>query len=840
MDERFAEEVLAHIPLGVLITDTDLVVRFWNRWLEEHSGRLAEEVVGRPLLELYPELALRGMDRVYRDVLEGQVRILSYRLHRYLIPLTSHSLYGREAMMQSAQIVPLRREGQVVGTLTFIQDVTEQAGYEERLVAEMRQAHRHAERLALVNRIAGAASAVLEMDKLLETVYLEIASTLPVDAFFVALYDEEQQELDYRFRIDQGVRHPPERRPLDSGLTALVIRRGQSLLIRDFPRERAHLPTPHVWGSGEIPDSWLGVPMRLGGQVIGIISVQAYRPEAYGPEDELFLSIVADQVAIAVENARLFAEEREQRQRAEALLATASIISSTLDLEEVLDRVLEELERAIAGDVYSVMVVEGDEARVVRHRGYERLGLVDHITGLVLPIEQYPLLQRMRRTGEPVVIPDTLSSSEWVRAREEEWRRSYVGAPIRLGERTIGFLNVNSTEPGRFGPADARWLQAFAAQVAIAMENARLYQELQTYAADLEDRVAERTAELRVQYARLDAVLRSAVDGIVVADREGRILQANPVADQWLNNLPPEEAARLRKAIADLAQRAGERPQRLLELSMGDLEVKASPVEEQQADEAWVVVVLHDVSYLRSLDRMRTRFITDISHKFRTPLATAKLYAAQIRKHPERAEELLASLEEEIDHLGRLLEDILKVTRLDGEGIPGPFKGVSLNLLTAAVVDSRRLLATSHGLTLVHRPAASDPVVMGDWGNLMEALDQLVCNAIQYTPEGGNIVVRVATAEREGREWGTIEVADTGIGIPDDELPHIFEPFFRGEGPRQEQISGTGLGLALAQRIVSLHGGWLTVRSKVGEGSTFTIWLPLSSDREGGASGSSE
>ena len=842
MDRWVDEWVIHHIPMGILVTDANLVVRAWNLWLEEHSGRRAEEVIGRPLLELYPELVDRGLDRVYRKVLGGRDQVLPHRSHRYLIPLTSWSLDREEEMVQDVYLFPLRRADRVVGTVTFIEDVTERVRSEERLVMEMRQARRHAERLAIVNRIAGAISAVLQIDQLLETVYREIALALLVDAFFVALYDEERQELEYLLRIDQGIREPPERRPLGSGLTSLIIRQGRSLLIRNFSQEKEHLPTPRVWGTGEIPDSWLGVPMRLGGQVIGVIAVQAYRPEAYGAEDEALLSTIADQVAVAIENARLLAQEREQRRRAEALAAAAAAVGSTLDLEEVLDRILRELERAVAGDAYSIMVLEGDEARIVRHRGYERLGLTDHITGLAIPVQKYPLLRRMQERGEPVVVPDTLASPEWVRAQGKEWRRSYVGAPIRIEGRTIGFLNVNSTEPGRFGPADAQWLFAFASQVAIALENARLYQELQAYASELERRVAERTAELRTRYAQLDAVLQSTLDGILVTDQTGRILQANPVARQWLGTLSPEKADLLRNTVAELTRKAEEHPHRLLELDGATLEIEVSPVKGGEPSDAWAVVVLHDVSHLRALDRMRTQFITNISHEFRTPLATAKLYVTQIRKDPDQALKLLGPLEQEIDRLSCLLEDILKVSQLDGEGIERPFRRVSLNLLAAAIVDSRRMMAESHGVALTCRTADADPVVLGDWGALMEALDQLVCNGIQYTPEGGSVAIRVATAEHDGRIWGTIAVSDTGIGIPERELPHIFERFFRGEGPRKAQVSGTGLGLALAQQIVSLHGGWITVRSRVGEGSTFTIWLPLASEEgsreEGGGAGS--
>jgi len=115
---------------------------------------------------------------------------------------------------------------------------------------------------------------------------------------------------------------------------------------------------------------------------------------------------------------------------------------------------------------------------------------------------------------------------------------------------------------------------------------------------------------------------------------------------------------------------------------------------------------------------------------------------------------------------------------------------------------------------------------------MRQVLDNLVGNAIRYTPEGGKVVVSAGKEEAEGRSWATVTVADTGMGIPEEELPHIFERFFRGEKPRMMQISGTGLGLAIAREIVELHGGHMTVESKVDAGTTFTIWLPLTGDSQ--------
>ena len=109
----------------------------------------------------------------------------------------------------------------------------------------------------------------------------------------------------------------------------------------------------------------------------------------------------------------------------------------------------------------------------------------------------------------------------------------------------------------------------------------------------------------------------------------------------------------------------------------------------------------------------------------------------------------------------------------------------------------------------------------------MQVLTNLVANAIQYTPEGGKVIVSAGKREVQGRVWATARVADTGMGIPEEELPHVFERFFRGEQPQHLQLSGTGLGLAIAQEIVELHGGRVTVESEVDVGTSFTVWLPL-------------
>jgi len=538
---------------------------------------------------------------------------------------------------------------------------------------------------------------------------------------------------------------------------------------------------------------------------------------------------IAGRKRAEAERELLLAAEREQRELAEALEKAVAAVSGTLDLDDVLDRILEQVERVVPGDVFNIMLIEDGVAQAVRWRGYEPLGIEEQIVNFTVPVAEYPSLAKMAQTGETVVVLDTATYPDWVMLKGQEWRRSYVAAPIQVAGQTVGFLNVDGTRPGQFGPTDARRLEAFASHAATAIENAQLHQELREHAGQLEQRVQERTAELEAQYAWLDTILGSTTDGIVVTNEEGSIAHANPVAQAWLTQtLSPEEAGRLREAIRSVVTRAEEQPVEILELTGLDLELSAAVVVGEEAEKPTAAVVdIHDVSHLKSLDRMKSRFTTNISHELRTPITTIKLYVYLMQHHPEKREQYLDVLAREADHQVRLIEDILEISRLDTGRIEMKPRPTPLNKLTEITVVRHLELAQEQGLTLEHHPAEPGPVTMVDPERIVQALSNLVGNAIHFTPAGGQVVLSTGTKKTEGRTWATVTVADTGMGIPEDELPHVFDRFFRGVEARSMQLTGTGMGLAIVEEIVELHGGRVTVQSQVDVGSTFTVWLPL-------------
>ncbi|MCP4537366.1 MAG: GAF domain-containing protein [Chloroflexi bacterium] len=523
-------------------------------------------------------------------------------------------------------------------------------------------------------------------------------------------------------------------------------------------------------------------------------------------------------------------------------------LSATLDLQQVAERLLQSATEIIGTEGASVWLRDEEQPgwlvcqAIFQHKQSRsllnlRLRPGQGVAGWVV------------QKGESAIIAcasDDARFSPEIDAQTGFDTRSLLTVPLRVRDIVIGVLEMVNKQHGDFDTDDCDLVETLAASASIAAENAQLHQELQGYAEQLEQRVLERTAEIQAQYALLQAVLYSASDGIAVTDGQGEILQGNPVIYSWLaQTLSPQDATRLRETVQDLTQRAKDRPQMSLELTDLDLELRAAPLAKpkierappQTNSEPAVVVVAHDVSGLKTLDRMKTRFVTNISHELRTPVTTIKLFAHLMQQHPEKWQQYIGSLAQEADHQARLVEDILQIARIDGGHLDMEPRPISLDELAKAAVARHQTLAQNQGLAVEYLPSGEmgGSVVLVNPELMIQVLNNLVGNGVRYTPEGGRVVVSTETKEVEGCTWATVTVTDTGMGILEEELPYIFDRFFRGKKPREMQLTGTGLGLSIAKEIVELYGGRVTVESpstelgagEAGVGSTFIVWLPV-------------
>jgi PAS domain S-box-containing protein len=543
------------------------------------------------------------------------------------------------------------------------------------------------------------------------------------------------------------------------------------------------------------------------------------------------------------ERKRVEAAEREQRTLAEALRDTSAALNSTLDFESVLDLILANVDRIAPCDCVSILLLSNDRQTAHSVRLTLRPGITVPEGGIHLPVDRAGNLRVMLETGQASIVANVHAYAEWVILPRFEWVGSHAGAPIRARGQIVGFLNLYSRTAGFFSLQHAHDLQAFADQAGVAIQNSQLYEQVQRYAAELEERVAQRTAELERERQRLQAILDTAGEGIVFTDVNGTIEYVNP-AMQRLTGYTPDQAlghtprlwssSRTPVATYDHMWQTilhgdiwrGEVINRHQAGSLYDAAMIIAPLLDTHQQIIGFVALQRDITRQKELDRLKDQFVANVSHELRTPLANVRLYLGLLeRGKSEKRAQYLQTLLRESGRLGNLIENLLSISRLDLHQIPIELKPTDVNQLIAQLVFDRAALINERGLLLENHAAADLPLAHADPALVIQIMSNLMTNATHYTPPGGLITLITACRSRAEREWVTLTVKDTGPGITAKDLPHLFERFYRGEAGRKSGAPGTGLGLAICREIAGQLGAEITVDSQPGHGAAFTVWL---------------
>ena len=249
------------------------------------------------------------------------------------------------------------------------------------------------------------------------------------------------------------------------------------------------------------------------------------------------------------------------------------------------------------------------------------------------------------------------------------------------------------------------------------------------------------------------------------------------------------------------------------------------------------VMVSRDISLQSQLDRMRQDFVANVSHELQTPLTIIRGFTETLMEDDidhESRDRFTRLIHEEANRMSRLVDDLLTLSRMEHHSLPFAVEGVDAHMLVESPISRLSPRVEAAGLTLTADVPADLPLVSGDPDRLQEVFMNLIQNAIQYTSQGGAITVSGQTDDEA--EMVGISVADTGIGIPSGDLPRVFERFYRVDKARSRASGGTGLGLAIVKHIIELHHGRIDVNSTVGQGTTFTVWLPQYQEAGGDAS----
>ena len=591
------------------------------------------------------------------------------------------------------------------------------------------------------------------------------------------------------------------------------------------------------------------VPMASRNQLVGALVVVNKRSGHFSSSDWSLLTSASGLMTVAMENASLWQSVQQQVEDLKLLNQIGQALTSTLDLEEILTETTGTVRSALDTEAASVWLL--DEERQTLRLTVSSAPDAQQVKGFEMPLNR-GIAGYVARTGEPYCSQNALQDdrhSDLMEDVSDYQPGSILCVPLRSKRGIIGVIQALHSEANWFQPHDLQLFQLVANSVGIAVENAKLFAEVQAFNQQLERMVEERTAELVKEKEKTVAILAGMADGLIVFDAEERILTANAVAESMLGlNLAERIGERvdaecqtspLWRRICDVA--AGQEfdpgasidlPDPTQEGGVLSIQTRASQIREPNGRLIGTAIVLRDVTALKAVERMKSRFMAGVTHELKTPLAVIKMHVKNLARYykrlsSSRREQLLSSVQRQVDLLEKLIENILELSRLDSGEVRLTLSKLDLIPLVEQIITEVDALAASKNVTLRwHKPPASKAMlVRADGQQLARVVRNLIDNAIKYTPAGGDIEVRIISERDEKKKpWVGVRVRDTGLGIPPEAQTRIFERFYRVDP--SHTVPGTGLGLSIVKEIVEAHGGTITIESKLDKGSTFEIRLP--------------
>ena len=485
----------------------------------------------------------------------------------------------------------------------------------------------------------------------------------------------------------------------------------------------------------------------------------------------------------------------------EALAHIGRTVTAMLDLDQVLTTVVESAVGLTEAEEGSLLLLDEDSGELTMRASMNfddefartfRLRVEDSLAGQVIA------------TGQPVILdesaPQKIKTSYLV--------HSLLYVPLRARGRTIGVLGVDNRKAGRtLTKEDMTVVMAMADYAAIAIENARLF---------------NRSESERIQ---LETILTQTEDGVIVVDADNRLLLINRTAAEAFGAREPLIGRSLVETldhpqILALVRAPGNAPRREeIELRDGRVvNAQRTPIEG-----VGQAVVMQDITHLKELDRIKSEFVTTVSHDLRSPLTAILGYVELIDRVGEvndQQREFIRRVRSSVEHITALISDLLDLGRIEA-GLDSARENTPLGVLARYAVETLRNTADMRKVTLEADLPEDLPLVNGDPIRLRQMIGNLLDNAIKYTPAGGRVGIQAAAEA----DQVILRVTDTGPGISPADQPYLFDKFFRAANAPDE-VSGTGLGLSIVKSIVDSHNGRIWVDSALGKGARFTVVLP--------------
>ena len=606
-----------------------------------------------------------------------------------------------------------------------------------------------------------------------------------------------------------------------------VARTGEPLFLESRAERNRLFPTLERQGGDGHAIAVL--PLTLEGRLLGVIALSFGENMIFGEERRQMKITLARQAAQALERSRLYAAEHAARQRLAFVAEASELLASSLEYEQTLSQVAQLAVPRLA-DWCAIDMVSGDgeiQRLAVAHEDPEKVKWAYELQKRYPPDPNDPHgVAQVLRSGEPEFFPELPQEllEETIGDDEELWAivqelglRSSICVPLIARGRTLGALSLIAAEKHPpFTQADFELAIELASRAGMAVDNSRLFQE----------------AEKGANAAR---ALAYVADGVVLLDRAGFVRHWNPAAALITGADEDEAVGRRIEAVVPAWQalsshvplvHPGEalaRPVTVpITIQGRELWLSASGVDFGEG----TVFALSDVTHERALEKTRSDFVATASHELRTPLAAIYGAVRTLRREDLELSEadtaaFLEIIEAESLRLAQIVDQILVAGQIDADAVDFDLETCDPGELAEGVVESAAL-HLPEGISLSVDKERARPVVC-DSNKLRQVLVNLVDNAIKYSPLGGDVEIRLESANGEC----SIEVADTGLGIPSAERERIFEKFYRLDPQQTRGVGGSGLGLYICRELVERMNGRLDVESEPGKGSRFIVRLPV-------------
>ena len=820
--------------------------------------------------------------------------------------------HARLAVLRTPVMAPLQGQERLVGwiavgnkrsgepftvhDLRFVQALAEQASLAVERAQAIGDLERRVRELDVLSQVSQAANFTTDPDTLMELVYAQCSKLIDTTNFYFIMHNPESKALTYAFFIENDERNSAregESWPDDVGLAAEVVRRGRPIRTTDYLEEcnRRSIPPKE----GQPPRAWMGVPLNAGTTTLGALVVASYRRDVIFTEDHLRIFwAIGDQAATALDKARLFTETEKRAHQLATLNEISKELAATLDLENLLGRIMRsavEILNAEAGTLFLIDEETGDLVfRVVE-------GGAQDLVGKRVPAGK-GIVGEAASTGEPVISNNVLQDQRWFSDVDRETQfqtQSLLAVPLKVQERSIGVIEViNKRDGSPFDEEDATLLATFAAQAAIAIENARLFtltdealaarvdelQNLQRIDRELNrtlklDRVIAITLEWAMRTTGVPAgavamlnfdgtgvevlaargytleFLEQFEDGTFPLDKGivGRVLTTG--RPEFVENvaddpdfIPGTETKTIQEMAVPILRVNKPIGALVLESDKPDL-LTPQDFEFVQRLVEHAAVAIENARLLQEVEeanRSKTEFVSFVAHELKNPMTSIRGYtdllrSGQVGPLNDMQVQFLSTIRSNVDRMTRLVSDLADVARIETGHLRLEKAPIPVRSVIEETLRGLQSQIEEKNQELILEVEDDLPLIHADYTRMVQVLTNLLSNAHKYTPDGGRIWVgarlETVTDEKSGQKQQVVHhwVRDTGIGMSEEELSRLFTKFFRTQRAK-DMAQGTGLGLNITKSLVEWHGGKIWVESEVGAGTTFHYTIPVASEFE--------